>query len=150
MKSPSTFDYDFIKVNKEDYIVRIKRTGEKCSVSDEVLRLLRNEEKRERRYLDKVEEDPMLSLEFIYDEGEEFEESVCLDDKGEERMVKKLDVDDFIWSLTKPQQETVNALIIQGYRRREFARRAGISVARVRERMEEVICKGLRELPYEN
>ncbi len=46
IKTPKEFDYDLFKDEKDNFMIRIKNTGEVTQVSIEVFRSLRNEAMR--------------------------------------------------------------------------------------------------------
>ena len=65
MRTPREFDY-FLWTEKGDttrYYVKLKSTGETTEVSREVMRCLRNEEKKIRRAIESEAENQIVSLE---------------------------------------------------------------------------------------
>ena len=135
MKALKEFDYD-LWITRENmtihYWVRVKATGEVCEVTHEVMKLLRNEEKRMRREIEKIVRrgGPDLS----YD-------AFLLEDKStaylpdpvdmEEEVLNSLHIEEFRKTLTPVQCSVFDACLIEKKSVGEHARCCGRSVKTV-------------------
>lgn len=123
MRTPKEFDYLLWTEKDEEklrYYVRLKSTGETTEVSREVMRFLRNEEKKMRREMKSAAEKRIVSL-----------EQACEDDLINEGF--ELDVivgmieSEIIMTLTDRQKIVYDDCIRKGISMSEFAAENGIS-----------------------
>lgn len=126
MKAPKEYDYDLwtsVENGRKKCWVRVKRTGEVCEVSKEVLRYLRSEEKsirRTRKMLQDREGD--LHLDFFSDD--EFGECWLVDPKDcVDKVIAHLLDEEFKRILSARQMDVYYRCMVKGMGVREYARK---------------------------
>ena len=122
MRTPREFDY-FLWTEKGDttrYYVKLKSTGETTEVSREVMRCLRNEEKKIRRAIESEAETQIVSLEQT---GEDY----LINDGFESDVIVGMIESEMIKTLTYRQKVVYDACIRKGIPMSEFAVENGVS-----------------------
>ena len=141
MKPLKEFDYDLWTTgenNEKKYWVRIKRTGEVCEVSHDVLRFLRGEEKQIRRFLGNTNERKGdLSLDTLPDDklGESWLEDSR--DYADEVCIRIIE-DDLLRQLTPRQTDVYLQCIVYGIGIREYTRQNSLNYKTVIGVLEEI------------
>ena len=131
-KTPIEFDYDLWTTEDGKCMVRVKSTGETSEVDREVMKLLRNEEKRLRRSMSGVpvagsedgEEATLLSLDYVSTDGGEGMSPAWLVDPHDafaELEVRVLE-EELLKALTPLQRRIYEDCIINGMTKTECAR----------------------------
>lgn len=143
MKTPIDFDYDLWVSEDGKAMVRVKRTGETCEVNQEIMRLLRNEEKRVRRSQTGVpvcgchgeEKKPLLSLDYVSMQEAEEMSPAWLDDHSniENDVVVRHLEREFCASLTIIQRDIYISCLVHGLSYKEYADRKGVSYQSVQQ-----------------
>ena len=122
------FDYDLWTTNENGtkrYWAKVRKTGEITEISHDVMKLLRNEEKRTYRHnLSVKNSDQVLSLEYFDDEEKE---DWLEDHTWTIEMDTALVEGDFKKMLTPIQLEVFKSCMLDGCGIRKFAREKGIS-----------------------
>lgn len=154
-KTPVEFDYDLWTTEDGKCMVRVKATGETTEVDREVMKALRNEEKKLRRSMtgapiegtEDGETATILSLDYISCEGgEDMSPAWLLDPSNNiEAAETELFIADFRKSLSTNQREVFDVVLIGGMRVREYARLKGINhksvvetVAAIRKKLKNI------------
>ena len=126
MKTPKEFDYDLWTAGEgtqKKYFTRVKRTGEVCEVSHELMKFLRSEEKRQIRELE--QSGNLLCLETVPDE--DFGESWMTDPRDfTNDVTTKMTEDAFLQLLTPNQRDVYLYCIAGDMNVREYARAYGL------------------------
>ena len=146
MKTPKDFDYDLWTSNEGGYFIRIKSTGETCEVNRDIMRLLRNEEKKLRRELQgititvsKGKEKPketisiaLLSLDCVI--TDDTVQSAWLEDTTnyEEIVITKIRQEDFCKILTELQVEIFKKCLLGGLPYLQLAKQIGVQEGTIR------------------
>lgn len=140
-KTPVEFDYDLWTTEEGKCMVRVKATGETTEVDREVMKTLRNEEKKLRRSMtgapiegaEDGETATILSLDYIsYEGGEDMSPAWLIDshDFANEVEVKMTEAD-FLKSLTPRERAVYDNCVRKGYSQQEYAAASGLSISRV-------------------
>lgn len=154
-KTPVEFDYDLWTTEDGKCMVRVKATGETTEVDREVMKMLRNEEKKLRRSMtgapiegaENGETSTILSLDFISCEGGEDMSPAWLTDPSNdiEAAETELFIAEFRKSLSANQREVFDVVLIGGMRVREYARLKGVNhksvvetVAAIRKKLKNI------------
>lgn len=122
MRTPREFDY-LLWTEKGDttrYYVKLKATGETIEVSREVMRCLRNEEKKIRRAIESEAENQIVSL-------EQTSEDYLINDGFESDVIVGMIESEMIKTLTYRQKVVYDACIRKGIPMSEFAVENGVS-----------------------
>ena len=150
-KTPKGFDYALWRDDKRIPHVRILSTGEVSSVSEEVFRYLRAEEKSHSRYITKntiQEKDEkgdvistssvLLSIDFVADSADDG--GVWLIDKSnvEEAVGAKILIEEFKTILTENQCDVLENCILQGLSVSEYARVKRVSEMAIRKTISKI------------
>ena len=138
MRTPKDFDYDLWTTEDGKRMVRVKATGEVTEVSREIMKLLRAEEKKQRREMEgipisgsKTEKATLLSLDIISLENfsdNEYCPSWLVDNTFNPEniaSVKELKKK-FIESLSPAQREVFLKCFCGGMSCREYARKKNV------------------------
>lgn len=122
-------------------MVRVKSTGETTEVDREVMKILRNEEKRLRRSMTGVpivgaedgEEATLLSLDYVSVEGgEEMSPAWLVDPHNFTSEIElRMTEADFLLVLTVREREVYDFCIREGGSQQEYAIMSGLSISRV-------------------
>lgn len=143
MKTPIDFEYDLWVSEDGKAMVRVKRTGETCEVSQETMRLLRSEEKRHRRAQTGVPvagcrgdvKTTLLSLDFVSVQDAEEMSPAWLDDHSDiekDVEIKHLE-QEFHASLTGVQRDIYISCLLHGLSYKDYADRKGVSYQSVQQ-----------------
>lgn len=150
-KTPKGFDYALWRDDKRVPYARILSTGEVLTVSEEVFRFLRAEEKRYSRYILKntIEEKDengevistssvLLSIDFVTDSADDG--GVWLIDKNnvEEAVGVKILIEEFKAILSENQCDVLENCILKGLSNREYARNKGVSEMAIRKTISKI------------
>ena len=156
-KTPVEFDYDLWTTEDGKCMVRVKATGETTEVDREVMKTLRNEEKKLRRSYDtssssdsedgeETHSSTVLSLDAVPED--DVKSSAWLADplNNIEAAETELFIAEFRRSLSSNQHEVFDAVLIGGMRVREYARLKGINhksavetVAAIRKKLKNIL-----------
>lgn len=137
-KTPVEFDYDLWTTEDGKCMVRVKATGETTEVNREVMKMLRNEEKKLRRSYtvggasgkEDGEEKPsstILSLDAVPDEDGRSSSWLADPKNYSEEIVTSIMVEEFKLTLTSLQLSVFEHCVVNGVTVREFAATFGIS-----------------------
>lgn len=156
-KTPVEFDYDLWTTEDGKCMVRVKATGETTEVDREVMKTLRNEEKKLRRSYDtssssdsedgeETHSSTVLSLDAVPED--DVKSSAWLADplNNIEAAETELFIAEFRRSLSSNQREVFDVVLIGGMRVREYARLKGINhksavetVAAIRKKLKNIL-----------
>ena len=159
-KTPIEFDYDLWTTEDGKCMVRVKITGEITEVDREVMKVLRNEEKKLRRSMigapvegceDTGETLSVLSLSYVsVQESEDMSPAWLADTYDmEQEVVWSMLEQDFKRSLTLRQQEVFDCCLIRGMSLSSYAREKGLDVSTVHKtklairKKAKIILKGI-------
>ena len=140
MRTPKEFDY-FLWTEKGDttrYYVKLKSTGETTEVSREVMRCLRNEERRMRREIKSAAENPVMQIDQV-------SESTVTNDSFETEIMLGIIESDMLKTLTDRQRHIYNACVRNGIPMSEFAAENGVSKQSIQHGMK-LIRKKMKKL----
>ena len=136
-KTPVEFDYDLWTTEDGRCMVRVKATGEAREVDREVMKALRNEEKKLRRSMTGVpiegaengETATLLSLDYVSCEGcEDMSPGWLIDPKNNiEDAVTQMCIENFHTSLNANQKEVFESVMLGSMSVREYARQKGVN-----------------------
>lgn len=128
------FDYDLWTTEEGKYMVRIRSTGEVAEVDRAVMRVLRADEKRNRRASAQGKRLSVLSLDIL---PEDIADSRWLADKHDfmDDVLMNESICEFQKMLTENQRSAFYAVILQGKGVREYAQEKGINHKSVVETM---------------
>lgn len=136
MKTPKKFDYDLWTTDNGECFVRIKATGETTTVSVEVMRALRAEEKAIRRAREK-DDTPPLSIDETEDDDSTGEWKADPLDYAEIAEAKVLD-EQIQRLLTEKQLDVYLSCMKSGMGIREYAKLHGVKHQSVFETTEAI------------
>ncbi len=135
-KTPIEFDYDLWKTEDGICMVRVKLTGEECSVDEQTFRLLRNEEKRLRRSKGGItaqehpsERNALLSTDYISldSSDDDMQASWLIDPVNmEDSIATQVDTDAFTKTLTPYQQDIFEKCLLGTMSFAEYAVSHGV------------------------
>ena len=141
-KTPVEFDYDLWTTEDGKCMVRVKATGETTEVDREVMKALRNEEKKLRRSYDtggasdsedgeETQPSSVLSLDAVPED--EVNAPTWLADPHDftNEVVTKIQEAEFMEQLTAREREVFLFCIQYGGSQQEYAASSGLSISRV-------------------
>ena len=141
-KTPVEFDYDLWTTEDGQGMVRVKATGETTEVDREVMKALRNEEKKLRRSYDtggasdsedgeETQPSSVLSLDAVPED--EVNAPTWLADPHDftNEVVTKIQESEFLEQLTASEREVFLFCIQYGGSQPEYAASSGLSISRV-------------------
>ena len=143
-KTPVEFDYDLWTTEDGKCMVRVKATGETTEVDREVMKALRNEEKKLRRSYDtggssdsndfeEKQSSPVLSLDAMPED--DVKTSAWLTDPHDfaEDVLLNLTIENFKATLTQNQKDVFICCMMNGESYAEYALRNGVRSQSVQE-----------------
>ena len=143
-KTPVEFDYDLWTTEDGKCMVRVKATGETTEVDREVMKALRNEEKKLRRSYDTggasdsegsedAQPSTVLSLDAVPEDDVKASAWLESPEKMEEDIITGLLEQEFIRSLTKPQLDVYMNCMRGNMSMLSYAKQNGLSFSTVKD-----------------
>ena len=143
-KTPVEFDYDLWTTEDGKCMVRVKATGETTEVDREVMKALRNEEKKLRRSYDAggasdsedsedAQPSTVLSLDAVPEDDVKASAWLESPEKMEEDIITGLLEQEFIRSLTKPQLDVYMNCMRRNMSMLSYAKQNGLSFSTVKD-----------------
>jgi hypothetical protein len=143
-KTPIEFDYDLWISEDGKCMVRVKATGETTEVDREVMKALRNEEKKLRRSYDtggasdsedseETQPSTVLSLDAVPEDDVKASAWLESPEKMEEDIITGLLEQEFIRSLTKPQLDVYMNCMRGNMSMLSYAKQNGLSFSTVKD-----------------
>ena len=143
-KTPVEFDYDRLYTDNGKCMVRVKATGETTEVDREVMKALRNEEKKLRRSYDtggasdsedseETQPSTVLSLDAVPEDDVKASAWLESPEKMEEDIITGLLEQEFIRSLTKPQLDVYMNCMRGNMSMLSYAKQNGFSFSTVKD-----------------
>ena len=156
-KTPVEFDYDLWTTEDGKCMVRVKATGETTEVDREIMKALRNEEKKLRRSYDtggssdsedgeETHSSTVLSLDAVPEDDVKSSAWLADPQNNIEAAEMELFIAEFRRSLSSNQREVFDVVLIGGMSVREYARLKGINhksavetVAAIRKKLKNIL-----------
>lgn len=143
-KTPVEFDYDLWTTEDGKCMVRVKATGETTEVDREVMKMLRNEEKKLRRSYDtsgssasedgeETQSSAVLSLDAVPEDDVKSSAWLESPEKMEDDIITGLLEQEFINSLTQPQLDVYMNCMRGNMSMLSYAKRNSLSFSTVKD-----------------